>query len=278
MGNIIKQKLKHGIFSFYDNDKYVGKSLLEYGEWSESEVQLIMQIVPSDQIIIEIGSNIGTHTVPLAKYLSNGGQVYAFEPQSQNYKLLEENIKDNGIENVKLSKIAISSKEGEAYMNTFDEGKLSNYGDARIFRDKFQNSERVQVKTLDNFYYDSCDNSNSVSLIKFDVQGQELEVILGSEKIINRYKPFLYLENDDVENSKFLIEKIKSLGYLMFWHLPALFNPDNFLKNSKNIFSKIISCNMFCIHYSTKITLNEKWKKFQIKDSNFHPFRKKYYI
>ena len=275
MANILKQKLKHGIFSFYDNDKYVGKSLSEYGEWSESEVELIKGLVPKNEVIIEIGSNIGTHTVPLAKHLSNGGKIYAFEPQSQNRKLLEQNIKDNDIENVQISKIAISSKEGKAYMNTFANDKLSNYGDARIFRDEFDNSECVQVKTLDEFFYDNFDGENSVRLIKFDVQGQELNVIIGSEKLINEYKPILYLENDNIETSKKLIDKIKSLGYIMFWHLPALFNPNNYLKNSENIFSNIISCNMFCIHLSTKISLDESWKDLQIKDSNFHPFKKK---
>lgn len=275
MANILKQKLKHGIFSFYDNDKYVGKSLSEYGEWSESEVELIKGLVTKNEVIIEIGSNIGTHTVPLAKHLSNGGKIYAFEPQSQNRKLLEQNIKDNDIENVQISKIAISSKEGKAYMNTFANDKLSNYGDARIFRDEFDNSECVQVKTLDEFFYNNFDGENSVRLIKFDVQGQELNVIIGSEKLINEYKPILYLENDNIETSKKLIDKIKSLGYIMFWHLPALFNPNNYLKNSENIFSNIISCNMFCIHLSTKISLDESWKDLQIKDSSFHPFKKK---
>ena len=274
MDNVIKQKLKHGIFSFYNNDKYVGKSLSEYGEWSESEVELIKGLVPNNDVIIEIGSNIGTHTVPLAKHLSNGGKIYAFEPQSQNRKLLEQNIKDNNIENVQISKVAISSKEGKAYMNTFANDKLSNYGDARIFRDEFDNSECVQVKTLDEFFYNNFDGENSVRLIKFDVQGQELNVIIGSEKLINEYRPILYLENDNIETSKKLIDKIKSLGYIMFWHLPALFNPNNYLKNSKNIFPNIISCNMLCVHFSTKISLHESWKKFQIKDSNFHPFKR----
>ena len=275
MDNVIKQKLKHGIFSFYNNDKYVGKSLSEYGEWSESEVELIKGVVPNNDVIIEIGSNIGTHTVPLAKHLSNGGKIYSFEPQSQNRRLLEQNIKDNDIENVKISKIAISSGAGKAYMNTFANDKLSNYGDARIFRDEFDNSECVQVKTLDEFFYNNYAGENSVRLIKFDVQGQELNVIIGSEKLINEYKPILYLENDNAETSKKLIDKIKSLGYIMFWHLPPLFNPNNYLKNSKNIFPNIISCNMFCVHFSTKISLDESWKKFQIKDSYFHPFKRK---
>ena len=60
----------------------------------------------------------------------------------------------------------------------------------------------------------------------------------------------------------------------MFWHKPPLFNPNNFLKNPNNIFSNIVSFNMLCIHDSVKIKLNEIWKKFEVKDSNFHPLKK----
>ena len=45
-------------------------------------------------------------------------------------------------------------------------------------------------------------------------------------------------------------------------------------KNTKNIFPKIISYNMLCIHRSVKIKLNEIWKKFEITDSNYHPHKK----
>ncbi len=274
MKNIKKQKYKHGIFSYYENDKYIGKSLSEYGEWSEAEVNLIKQLVKNNENIIEVGSNIGTHTIPLAKHVSNGGQIFAFEPQSQNYKLLLDNINDNEIKNVEVSKLALSSKEGEAFMNKFDENKTSNFGDARIFSDNNENYEKVPVKTLDQIYYDKTKENFSVKLIKCDTQGQELNIIIGAKKIIDKYKPYLYVENDDVHTSKNLIEKIKSMGYIMFWHKPPLFNPNNFLKNPNNIFSNIVSFNMLCIHDSVRIKLNEIWKKFEVKDSNFHPLKK----
>ena len=81
MSNIIKQTFKHGIFSYYSNDQFIGKSLSEYGEWSEAEVSLLKQLLADSENIIEVGSNIGTHTIPLAKQVSNGGFVYAIEPQ-----------------------------------------------------------------------------------------------------------------------------------------------------------------------------------------------------
>ena len=148
MNNIIKQKFKHGIFSYYSNDQYIGKSLSEYGEWSEAEVNLLKQLLSNNGNIIEVGSNIGTHTIPLAKHVVNGGSVYAIEPQYQNHKLLLENIKDNELKN-EILKIAISSKEGKAYMNTFDENMTSNYGDSKIFNSNFKDAESVPVKTLD---------------------------------------------------------------------------------------------------------------------------------
>ena len=114
MSNIIKQTFKHGIFSYYSNDQFVGKSLSEYGEWSEAEVSLLKQLLADSDNMIEVGSNIGTHTIPLAKQVSNGGIVYAIEPQYQNHKLLLDNIENNELKNVKVLKIAISSKEGEA--------------------------------------------------------------------------------------------------------------------------------------------------------------------
>ncbi len=274
MSNIIKQKFKHGVFSYYSNDQYIGKSLSEYGEWSEAEVGLLKQLLANNENIIEVGSNIGTHTIPLAKQVLKGGLVYAIEPQYQNHKLLLDNVKDNDLNNIKVLKIAVSSKEGEAYMNTFDEKIPSNYGDSKIFSFNFKNAESVPVKTLDQLFYDNVKEKKSIKLIKCDAQGQELNIILGSRKIIDKYKPYLYLENDNINTSKVLIEKIKRMGYILFWHLPPLYNPDNFLKNAKNIFPKIISCNMLCIHRSTKITLNKIWKKFEITDSNYHPLKK----
>ena len=275
MSNILKRKLKHGFFSYYSNDQYIGKSLSEYGEWSEAEVILLTQLLSTNENIIEVGSNIGTHTIPLAKQVSNGGLVYAIEPQYQNHKLLLKNIKDNDLKNVEIIKVAISSKQGEAYMNTFDENVTSNYGDSKIFNSNFENAESVPVKTLDQLFYNEVREKKSIKLIKCDAQGQELNIILGSRKIIDMHKPFLYLENDDIDTSKSLIEEIKKMGYIIFWHLPPLFNPNNFLKNNKNIFKNIISYNMFCIHHTSKVKLNNQWKKLEITDSSYHPLKKR---
>ncbi len=58
----------------------------------------------------------------------------------------------------------------------------------------------------------------------------------------------LYLENDRADRSPELIRYVDALGYEMYWHLPALYSPQNFFGNSQNVFGNIISQNMLCIH------------------------------
>ena len=99
----------------------------------------------------------------------------------------------------------------------------------------------------------------------------EEKVLKGSEQIIKKFKPFLYVENDRQEKSKELIEYIQSLDYKLYWHLPRLFNENNFLKNKTNIFGNIVSVNMLCIHKDLKINIE---KMVEVVDSTFHPMKK----
>ena len=57
------------------------RSLDVYGEFSEGETEIFRQIVRPGDIVLEVGANIGVHTVFLAKAVSPGGGVIALEPQ-----------------------------------------------------------------------------------------------------------------------------------------------------------------------------------------------------
>ncbi len=65
----------------------------------------------------------------------------------------------------------------------------------------------------------------------------------------------MYIENDRVEKSEKLIATLKKFGYKIYGHNPALFNPDNFFNQSKNIFVNIVSKNILCIHKSISISV-----------------------
>ena len=65
----------------------------------------------SNDIFFDIGAHIGYYSLILSNYLKNG-MIYSFEPNSLNYKLLEENVKSNGLKNVITENLAVSDFNG----------------------------------------------------------------------------------------------------------------------------------------------------------------------
>ena len=70
---MIKTKqCKHGVFSFFKNDTIIGKSLDLYGEYAEYEFMLLNNLIAPDHIVIDVGANIGLHTVWFSKHAFKG--------------------------------------------------------------------------------------------------------------------------------------------------------------------------------------------------------------
>jgi hypothetical protein len=101
--------------------------------------------------------------------------------------------------------------------------------------------EAVPVATLDQI------GLPKARLIKIDVEGMELDVLLGAKATLARDRPILYVENDRLEKSEALVAHLLADGYRMWWHVPPLFNPGNFRGNAQNVFGGIRSFNMLCV-------------------------------
>ena len=83
-------------------------------------------------------------------------------------------------------------------------------------------------------------------MLKVNVEGLELQVLEGARQTIGKFRPVLYVENDRKTLSEDLITLISELGYDMWWHLPELYNPNNFAQNKVNVFAGIVSVNLLC--------------------------------
>jgi len=71
-------KAKYGYVVYNKNDIYIGKAIEKYGEFSEAEAVLFKQICKPDDLVIEVGANIGTHTQLLSQLVqSQEGGVLA---------------------------------------------------------------------------------------------------------------------------------------------------------------------------------------------------------
>lgn len=230
------------------NDVYIGRSLQVYGEFSEGECDLFRQFVQPGWTIVEMGANIGSHTVPLAKWIGGKGRLYAFEPQRIIFQTLCANLAVNDLLNVVAFPHAVGSRGGEIIVPDLNYERENNFGGLEL--GSYKQGEKVPLVTLDSLSLEAC------HFIKMDIEGMEREALLGAQATIERFRPLLYLENDRQDREADLLKTLASLGYQMYHHCPPLFNPRNHFKELRNIFGNLISKNLLCVHHSISQQIN----------------------
>ena len=256
-------KARYGYVIFNKNDHYIGKAIEKYGEFSESEVEIFRQLCAEGDIVIEVGANIGTHTMVLSQFVKATGRIYAYEPQRILFQTLCANMALNNIENVECFQIAVANEAGHILFPDIHYNIEGNFG--AIEMDSFTAGHKIPVIKLD----DALEPAK-LKLIKIDVEGMEHKVISGAKALIEKHRPFLYVENDRVEKSRPLIELIQSLDYRLYWHSPALYNPNNFAADTENIYPHIVSINMICVPRSNPI---EMMGFQEILNADEHPMK-----
>jgi FkbM family methyltransferase len=241
-----------GFFLINRNDVYIGGSLEMYGEYAGLEGKLLKSLVQPGQTVIEVGANIGSHTVGLAKRVGPAGKVFAFEPQRACFALLQSQIALNQLHNVVAFNEGSGANDCEMWLPEIDYSVLGNFGGVSLQRSEPGRHEKVKVRRLDDIFA-----GTPVHLIKIDVEGMEQEVLEGARELIEGSRPVLYVENDRTEKSAGLISWIHDRGYRLWWHIPPLFNPDNFFHVEENKIGRVASFNMLCIHRSSHANIGE---------------------
>jgi len=159
-------------------DRKLALLFWKYSILESYEKELMREHVRPGMTVADIGANIGYYTVQFANWTGAAGKVYAFEPDPDNYALLEKNIQSNGYQNIHPYKLAISDKSGAGQLFISED----NRGDHRLF-DTSQSRRRIPIETasLDDF---SNKNQMKIDFIKMDIQGSEYVALRGMKKLI----------------------------------------------------------------------------------------------
>lgn len=236
------------------HDVYVGASIMRYGEFSDYEAQLFRRVVPVDGIVVEAGANIGALTVPLAQHVGPGGRVFAYEPQRLAFQLLNANVALNSLANVVTRQAAVGAGGGRLGVVQLDPQATNNVGGLDLRMPVEGPTEPVPVVTLDA---DLGAALARFDLLKADVEGAELDVLLGARELIQHHRPVLYLEADRQEHLNPMLDVMRVYGYpiqRVFLHRPPLFHPENFGGKPDNIFvqngAEVVSINLLAFHGS----------------------------
>lgn len=237
--HMIIKKHKHGYLLFNSFDRIIGKSIDLYGEWCEEELKLLSKYINEGDIVLDIGANIGTHTVFFAKKVKARGIVYAFEPQRIIFQNLCANVSLNWLTNVKCYNMALGKSSGHIFVPYLNYLQRKNFGGLRL--GNFTEGEKIKLITIDSLRLEKC------NLIKIDVEGMEADVVKGASKTISKHKPILFVENNTEKYSKNIIRCVQKLSYKAYWHIRPYYNKNNYYKNKNELFKKYGNeINMIC--------------------------------
>lgn len=159
---------------------------------SGSPQEFIRPYLTPGSIAIDVGAHIGNFTIPMARALGPTGVVLAFEPFPQVFDCLEANVKKATTEDIDFARVvctqgAVGATNGKTklYSNPSNVAGASLLGN--LFGDA--NGMPVNVVTLDTLPL-----HKPVSFIKIDVEGGELDVLKGAEKLLLKEHPALFIE------------------------------------------------------------------------------------
>lgn len=245
---------RYGKIMFPRLDEYIGRSLMLYGEYSEEEAAFFDSFIAPGDTVVEVGANLGAHTVHLAQLAGPTGRVYAFEPQRLMFQLLCGNMAINSITNVHCLQKCVGDAPGKMRVPVLDPAVAHNWGGLSLL--DVTEGEEVPRITLDSLHLTRCD------FLKIDVEGMEPHVLRGATHLLETFHPVVYTEAlPDMPSIRVQFEILRQLGYRIYHHCPLLFNPDNYRGCKDDVFTRLVpgpdgtpvphliaSFNWVCVH------------------------------
>jgi FkbM family methyltransferase len=237
------RRCRHGWMLYLKSDQVIGAALDVYGEFAESENRLMAALIKPGDVVLDVGANIGTVALALARRVGPSGRVYAFEPQRIVFQLLCANVGINAISNIDARWLAVGAAAGQTHIPILDPEAPANFGEVATAT----SGEAVTVAAIDDLRLEHC------SLIKIDVEGMESEVLRGAEQTIARHRPSIYFEAKRGENTRSCIDWLMQRQYRLYWHFAYFFDPANFRKVEQNLFDNRGDINAVAVPHNSAI-------------------------
>ena len=194
-------------------------------DYEPSVTKAVLSLIRSEDIVIDIGANVGYYTLLAARQVGNVEEVYAFEADPDNFNILTENIALNSFANVTPVRKAVSNRTGKTKFYIKDSMSHS-LCDHTVLPTRA--SITVDTVALDDFIC-NCPTEvrKRISLIKMDIEGAEplalegMAEFLRSKKkltMISELVPSFYTSNtlsdyiDQLRSFDFAISVIQETG------------------------------------------------------------------
>ena len=205
----------------------VGHALLETGEYVQDELDGLAGLIgycPPDPVILDVGANIGVHTLFFSSIAGPRGKVHAFEAQRIVFQMLMGNLALNSIENVFGHGLALGRAPGTLKLPPVDYSRPWNFGGMSLATEspepQFRHgtaehaaadkNEIIPLITLDSL------NLDRVDFIKIDVEGMEEDVLRGAARTLDITRPLMQLEWWGRDRGSLPLYLLDDLDYRVF--------------------------------------------------------------
>jgi FkbM family methyltransferase len=239
-------KVKYGLCKGFKRQGWF--PLLRISPNQTPEEQFLLNLKLRANTIYDVGAYVGITTMFFALRAGNAGQVFAFEPNPENYTLLRKNLILNHVRNVKTMKIGIGCKQETKtiFARIYDSARSTM--DEKIARMRISRGEQFKSFQVEVFPLDVLVEKKSLpkpDFVKIDVEGMENEVLSGMTKIIHDYKPKLHIEIHGIDR-RASVENAQKIMRFLKVHKYTVYHVESNQKILQPTLSTIRSGHLFC--------------------------------
>jgi FkbM family methyltransferase len=163
------------------------------GSFEPNEFAYLEETLKPGMVFIDCGANEGLYTLYAARRIGPAGRVLAIEPSTREVQRLRANIALNQLNNITIEQVALGNQSKRALLTVAGPGHEALNTMSSIEEPLRQ--EEVQVETLDALV--DRHQLERVDLIKLDIEGSEVQALLGSGETIERFSPILLIEAEE---------------------------------------------------------------------------------
>jgi FkbM family methyltransferase len=223
-GALRPQKMPEGYLFPVDRGTLLGWHVHFFGSYEPEVREAINAWLEPGQSAIDVGANVGWHTLLMANRVRAAGCVYAFEPNDTTRARLSEALRLNGLRQVIVESRGVADQPG---LHPFQAPAAGDFwdGTGRLTDDRGAATAEIACVTLDDFIAER--GLESLALLKIDVEGWELSVLRGGRRVLDTLRPAVVFEYDPAYvgrcggSGEALTALLADRSYILFELLPG---------------------------------------------------------